>query len=61
MDDQFIIGVDCEKLLGARIADQNTMSGSLMTQRPRNAWNGTDVTTAPEQIHISLHCDVVLN
>eukprot|EP00969_Alexandrium_andersonii_P045793 2009470-Alexandrium_andersonii.AAC.1 len=61
MDDQFVFGVGCEKLLGASATGQNTMSGSFMTLRLRNAWNGADVTTAPEQIHTSLHYDAVLN
>eukprot|EP00969_Alexandrium_andersonii_P328185 14502458-Alexandrium_andersonii.AAC.1 len=54
MDDQFIIGVDCEKLPGANFIGQNVMSGSLMILRLRNAWNGIDVTSAPEQIHTIL-------
>ena len=61
MEDQFVIGVDCEKLLGASFTGYNTRSGSLLTLRLRNAWDGSQVATAPEQIHTVLHYDAVLN
>ena len=61
MDKEFIIGVDCEKLLGATFTGYNTMSGSSLTLRLRNAWDGAQVVTAPEQIHTVLHYDAVLN
>eukprot|EP00969_Alexandrium_andersonii_P344700 15238151-Alexandrium_andersonii.AAC.1 len=60
MDDEFVIGVDCAKLLGAQFTGFNTISGSWLTLRLRNAWNGTDVATAPGQIHTILHYDAVL-
>ena len=61
MENSFIIGVDCEKLLGASFTGYNTMSGSLLTLRLRNAWDGAQVATAPEQVHTVLHYDAVLN
>eukprot|EP00969_Alexandrium_andersonii_P252398 11154374-Alexandrium_andersonii.AAC.1 len=51
VDDEFIIGVDCGKLLGAQFTGLNTMVGSLMTLHLRNAWDGTNTNAAPEQIH----------
>eukprot|EP00969_Alexandrium_andersonii_P242014 10688669-Alexandrium_andersonii.AAC.1 len=61
MDDRFILGVDCERLFEASFTGQNAMIGSLTTRRLRNAWNGADVTTAPEQIRATLHYGGVLN
>ena len=61
MDDEFVIGVDCEKLLGASFTGYNSRSGDLLTLRIRNAWDGAQVATAPEQVHTVLHYDSVLN
>ena len=60
MDDEFIIGVDCETLLGASFTGYNSKSGDLLTLRIRNAWGGAQVATAPEQAHTVLHYDAVL-
>ena len=61
MEDEFVIGVDCEKLLGASFTGYNSKSGDLLTRRIRNAWDGSQVSTAPEQVHTVLHYDAVLN
>ena len=61
MQNNFVIGVDCEKLLGASFTGYNSKSGDLLTLRIRNAWDGSQVSTAPEQVHTVLHYDGVLN
>ena len=60
MQSNFVIGVDCEKLLGASFTSYNNKSGDLLTLRIRNAWDGSQVSTAPEQAHTVLHYDAVL-
>ena len=61
MDKEFIIGVDLEKLLGASFTGYNSKSGDLITLRLRNAWDGAQLATTPEQVHTVLHYDAVLN
>ena len=61
MQSNVVIGVDCEKLLGASYTGYNSRSGDLLTLRARNAWGGSQVSAAPEQVHTVLHYDAVLN
>ena len=60
MLDKFVLATDLEKLLGASFTGYNSRSGDLLTIKLRNAWNGTNVATAPSQVHTVLHYDSVL-
>ena len=60
MRDKFVLATDLEKLLGASFTGYNSRSGDLLTIKLRNAWDGTDVNTAPSQVHTVLHYDSVL-
>ena len=60
MRDKFVLATDLDKLLGASFTGYNSRAGDRLTIKLRNAWDGTDVNTAPAHAHTILHYDIAL-
>ena len=60
-NDHFVVGIDTEKALGAAYTGINTRSGDLLSVRVK-AQDKSVLTSAmmPDQLHICLHSDCVL-
>ena len=60
MRDKFVLATDLGKMIRASFTGYNSRSGDLLTIKLRNAWDGSDVASAPSQVHTVLHYDAVL-
>ena len=58
INDHFIVGCDCEKILSASWTGLNTKAGDLMVIRAKIANGGSELI--PVKIYITLHCDNIL-
>ena len=61
MYNKFVLATDLEKLLGASFTGYNSKSGDMMTIKLRNAWDVTNDSSVPSQVHTVLHYDAVLS
>jgi hypothetical protein len=56
---KFIVGLDCEKVLGASFSGENLKNGSLLTLMMKNI--GVNSANYPTSITVVLHADCILN
>ena len=57
---KFIVGIDCESVLGASFTGLNLKNGSLLTIKLKNS-SGTPTTDLPSQLYVIMHSDNILN
>jgi hypothetical protein len=62
INNHFIVGLDCEKVLDAGFTGINTKSGQILTLsiKPANGVLDAMTTAMPNLLHVTLHSDNVL-
>ncbi len=56
---KYIVGLDCEKVLGASFSGENIKNGSLLTLMRKNIGNNS--ANYPTSITVVMHADCILN
>ena len=60
VQDHYVMGVDCERVLDASWSGLNTKAGDLMTIKVKNANGAIESTDMPTKLFITLHSDNIL-
>ena len=60
IDNHFIIGIDCEKVLDASFTGINTNSGQLLTIKLKGANTNIPANVMPDKLFCTLHADMIV-